>query len=156
MQFSWNIQKEGRLSSSHLGIQHIPSDVCDDDTKHYQVQSEHRPIQNTFKHLSRLLDTQKHSILDVWSGSEYTSAEKQVTRKVCKKNSRRRYVKCKSTWYAFQMFQWYKLTFDCAALALKIYELVLFKKIFVQLFSSSAGSFFLFFPSRRLPVIFDI
>ena len=26
---------------------------------------------------SRLLDTQKHSTLDVWDGSEYDSAEKQ-------------------------------------------------------------------------------
>ena len=43
--------KEGRLSSSHLGIRNIPSDVCYDDTKHYQVQSEHRRIQNPFKHL---------------------------------------------------------------------------------------------------------
>ena len=42
---------EGRLSSSHLGIRNIPSDVCYDDIKHYNVQSEHRPIQNPFKHL---------------------------------------------------------------------------------------------------------
>ena len=31
--------KEGKLSSSHLGIRNIPSDICYDDTKHYQVQS---------------------------------------------------------------------------------------------------------------------
>ena len=31
--------KEGRLSPSHLEIRNIPSDVCYDDTKHYQVQS---------------------------------------------------------------------------------------------------------------------
>ena len=43
--------KEGRLSSSHLEIRNIPSDVCYDDTNHYQVQSEHRRIQNPFKHL---------------------------------------------------------------------------------------------------------
>ena len=43
--------KKGRLSSSHLGIRNIPSDVCYDGTKHYQVQSEHRRIQNHFKHL---------------------------------------------------------------------------------------------------------
>ena len=43
--------KEGRLSSSHAGIRNIPSDVCYDDTKHYQVQSEHRRIQNPFKYL---------------------------------------------------------------------------------------------------------
>ena len=29
--------KEGRLSSSHVGIRNIPSDVCYDVTKHYQV-----------------------------------------------------------------------------------------------------------------------
>ena len=39
--------KEGRLSSSHIGIRDMPSD----DTKHYQVQSEHRRIQNPLKHL---------------------------------------------------------------------------------------------------------
>ena len=43
--------KEGELSSSHLGIQKIPSDVFFNSTKHYQVQSEHRRIQNPFKHL---------------------------------------------------------------------------------------------------------
>ena len=37
--------KEGKLSWSHLGIQDIPSDVCYDDTKHYQLQSEHKRIQ---------------------------------------------------------------------------------------------------------------
>ena len=45
--------KEARFSSSHLGIRNILSDVCYDDTKHYQVQSEHRRIQNPFKHLRR-------------------------------------------------------------------------------------------------------
>ena len=43
--------KEGRLSSSHVGIQNIPSDVCYDVTKHYQVQSEHKSTQNPFNHL---------------------------------------------------------------------------------------------------------
>ena len=57
--------KEDRLSSSHVGIRNIPSDVCYNNTK-YQVQS-----------------------------------EKKSRCKVCKKNSRRRYVKCKSTWYMF-------------------------------------------------------
>ena len=33
--------KEGRLSSSNLGIRNIPADVCYDNTKHYHVQSEH-------------------------------------------------------------------------------------------------------------------
>ena len=36
--------KEGKLSSSHLGIRDIPSDVCYDDTKH-QMQSEYKRIQ---------------------------------------------------------------------------------------------------------------
>ena len=43
--------KEGRLFSSHLGIPNIPSDVCYDGTEYYHVQSEHRRIQNPFKHL---------------------------------------------------------------------------------------------------------
>ena len=43
--------KERRLSSNHLGTRNIPSHVCYNDTKHYQVQSEHRHTQNTFKHL---------------------------------------------------------------------------------------------------------
>ena len=43
--------KKGRLSSSHVGIRNIPSDICYDDTKHYQVQSEHRRTQNPFKQL---------------------------------------------------------------------------------------------------------
>ena len=43
--------KECRLFLSHLGIRNVPSDVCYDDTKHHQVQSEHKSYQNTFKHL---------------------------------------------------------------------------------------------------------
>ena len=43
--------KEGRLSSIHLRIRNIQPAVCYDDTKHYKVQSEHRSIQNPFKHL---------------------------------------------------------------------------------------------------------
>ena len=43
--------KKGKLSSSHVGIQNIPSDVCYDDTKHYQVQSEQRHTQDPFNHL---------------------------------------------------------------------------------------------------------
>ena len=38
----------------------------------------------------------------------------------------------------------------------KIYELVLLNNIFVQLFRSSFGSFFLVFPNRRLSATFDI
>ena len=43
--------REGRLSSSHLRIRNITSDVCYDDTKHYQVQYEHGRIQNLSKRL---------------------------------------------------------------------------------------------------------
>ena len=39
---------------------------------------------------------------------------------------------------------------------MKIYELVLFNNIFIELFGSSFGSFFLVFPSRRLSVTFEI
>ena len=42
---------ERRLYSSYLGIRNIPLDVWYDDTKHYQVQSEQRHIQNPFKHI---------------------------------------------------------------------------------------------------------
>ena len=41
----------GRLPSIHVGIRNIPSNVSYDDTKHYQVQSEHRRTQNPFKYL---------------------------------------------------------------------------------------------------------
>ena len=43
--------KEGRLSSGHVGIRNIPSDICYDNIKHYQVQYEQRRTQNPFKHL---------------------------------------------------------------------------------------------------------
>ena len=48
--------KEEKFSSSQLGIRNIPSDIWHnpiryDDTKHYQVQSEHRCIQIPLKHL---------------------------------------------------------------------------------------------------------
>ena len=42
--------KEGRLSSSHLGTRNILSNIYYDDTKHYQVQYEHKRTQNPFKH----------------------------------------------------------------------------------------------------------
>ena len=51
MQFFLKYSKKDRLFKSHLGIRNIPSDVCYDDTKHYQVQFEHRRIQSPFKHL---------------------------------------------------------------------------------------------------------
>ena len=45
---------------------------------------------------------------------------------------------------------------DSATQGLEMYELFLFDNIFVQLFSSSFGSSFLDFPSRRLFFTFDI
>ena len=44
---------------------------------------------------------QKNSIVDVWRGSDCASAAKQGRYKVYEKNSRRRYVKYKSTWCVF-------------------------------------------------------
>ena len=41
--------KAGRLSSSHAGIRNIPSNICSDETKHYQVQSQHRRTQTPFR-----------------------------------------------------------------------------------------------------------
>ena len=58
-------------------------------------------LRKQLKTWSLLLITQKQSMLYIWGGSEHASTEKQGTCKVCKKNSRRRYVKCKSTWYMF-------------------------------------------------------
>ena len=49
--FFLKYSKEGRLSSSHVGIRNIPSNVCYNDAKHCQVQSEHRRTQRPFKHL---------------------------------------------------------------------------------------------------------
>ena len=46
--------EEGRLSSNYLRTRNIPSDVCYDDTKLHQVQSEHRCIQNPVKHPSNM------------------------------------------------------------------------------------------------------
>ena len=43
--------KERRLSSGHVEIRNIPSNVFYDDTKHYPVESEHRRIQNPRKHI---------------------------------------------------------------------------------------------------------
>ena len=43
--------KEGRLSTSHLGIRNFPSHVYYDDTNNYQVQSEQIRIQKPLKHL---------------------------------------------------------------------------------------------------------
>ena len=105
--------KEGRLSPSHVGIRNIVSDACYDVTKNDQVQSEHGCTQNPFKNLrwsvfaqtvhtlKSLTGYAKNSILDVWRDSEYASAAKQGSCMVCKKHSRRRYVKCKSTWFVF-------------------------------------------------------
>ena len=107
---SW---KEGRLSSSHLRIRNILSDVCYEVTKHYQVPAEYMRTQSLLKHLrwaffaqtvntlKSLTGDAKKSILDVWRGSEYASAAKQGKCKVFKKNSRRCYVKYKSTWCVF-------------------------------------------------------
>ena len=108
--------KEGRLSSSHVGIRNIPSDVYYDVTKQYQVQTEHRRAQNFFKllrwsvfaqtvnTLKLLTGYAKNSILDAWRGSEYASAAKQGRCKKRRKKSRRRYVKCKSTWCVLKYF----------------------------------------------------
>ena len=49
-----------------------------------------------------------------------------------------------------------ELTIDRAKYDSKIYKLVLFNNIFVQLFWSLFASFFLVFPSRKLSVTFDI
>ena len=101
--------KTGRLSSSHVRIQNIPSDTCYDDTKYYQVQSEHRRIQNPFKHLRWSVFALTVNTLKSLTGYPKTIHLKCLKMfwirlcwsQVCKKNSQRRYAKCKSTWYVF-------------------------------------------------------
>ena len=74
--------EDGRLSTSHVGIQNISSDTYYEDTKHYQVQSEHRLSQNLFKHLSwvnalkSLTGYTKTLHPRCLKGSEFASAEK--------------------------------------------------------------------------------
>ena len=60
--------KEVRLFLSHLRILNIPSDVCYDDTKHYQVQSEHRHIQSPFKYLRWSVFAQRANSLKSLNG----------------------------------------------------------------------------------------
>ena len=60
--------KEGRLSSNHVGIQNIPSEVCYGVTKHYQVQSEHRRTQSPLKHLRWSVFAQTVNTLKSWTG----------------------------------------------------------------------------------------
>ena len=45
--------KKGGSLQSHTGIRNVSSDVCYDDTKHYQVQCEQRRTQNRFSYLRR-------------------------------------------------------------------------------------------------------
>ena len=52
----------------------------------------------------------------------------------------------------FATYHGYQLMFDWAMQDLKMNELVLFNNIFVQLFSSLLGSFFLAFSSRSLSI----
>ena len=57
---------------------------------------------------------QKHSILDVWSGSEYASAENKAGVRRAKRTLN------VATWnlnlrdMCFEIFQWYQETFECA------------------------------------------
>ena len=50
-QYFLKYSKESRLSSNHVGIRNVLSVVCYDDRKHYQVQSQPKPIKNPFKYL---------------------------------------------------------------------------------------------------------
>ena len=110
--------KEGRLSSTHVGIRNIPSDVCYNVTKHYQVQSEHRRTQNSFKHLrwsvfAQIVNTLKSLI--GYAKKLHPRCLKGFwiclccrTRQVYSvQNSRRCYVKYKSTCVCFEIFQLY-------------------------------------------------
>ena len=73
--FFLKYSKEGRLSSSHVEIRNIPSDICCDVTKHYQVQCEHRRTQNPFKHLRWSVFAQIVNILKSLTGYTKTLSE---------------------------------------------------------------------------------
>ena len=106
--------------------------------------------------LKSLTDRQKQTILDVLRVSKYTSAEKKHVQGVQKELSR--CIKCKSTWYMFWNIPMILTNVWMYKVSLKIYELVLFKTIFVQLFWSSLCSFFCFFlvEGYLLPLIFKL
>ena len=144
----------------------------------------HRCIQKPFKHLRMECFWESSSSIQKWSnfaetvnglkpltgqaktihlrcleGSEYASVEKQGRFKVCKKNSRRRYVKCKSTWCMFwnismilanlwlcnKRFENLRISSDKQHFSFNYFEVRL------------AFFFFFFgFPIRRLSVTFDI
>ena len=99
--------KEGWSSSSHVGIQNVPSDDCY-EVAHYQVPSKNQGMCQVYKN-----------------------------------NFRCRCVRCKVNLYDifFEIFQGFYLMFDCATQGLKMFELVLFTNIFVQLFSSLFSGF---------------
>ena len=102
-----NYSKEDRLPSSHVEISHysrcllwwhktLPGAIW---TQAYSESLQISKMEGfCVTALSNYLITQKHTILDVWRGSEYASAGKQGRCNMCKKNSRRRYVKFKSTY----------------------------------------------------------
>ena len=72
MQFFWNIQWEGKLSPSHIGIRNIPSDVYCDNAKQFSMKSEHMHIQNLFKHLRWSAFAQTVNGLKLLTGHEKT------------------------------------------------------------------------------------
>ena len=89
--------------------------------------------------LKSLTGRQKQTILDVLKVSKYTSTEKKHVQGVQKELSR--CIKCKSTWYMFWNIPMILTNIWMYKISLKIYELVLFKTIFVQLFWSSLSSY---------------
>ena len=96
-------------------------------------------------------------------------SEKQGRCKVCKKNSRRRCIKCKVymhsmkyAWYAYICMVCMVLKYlmdisEClTAWCYKMYELVLCNILFNYVLKYVLFFFFLVFLSRRLPVTFDV
>ena len=105
--------KEGRLSSSHVGIRNIPSDVYYDVTKQYQVQTEHRRAQNFFKLLRWSVFAQTVNTLKLLTGytktlSEYMPLLQNKPGVRCAKRTLDA-----ATWsinlrdVCFEIFQWY-------------------------------------------------
>ena len=166
--------EESRLSSSHVEMKY-PIRCLLSWPKHYQAQSEHRRIQNHFKHLrwsvfaykfnglksvtDACYDCIKHYQIQSehrciqnpfkhlrWSAFAYKFNSLKSMADACW----RRYVKCKSTWCML-----WKLSMILAKLW-QFQWCAKFNNIFIRLFWNSFGSFFLFFPIRMSSVTFNI
>ena len=130
------------------------------------MKSERRRIQNLFKHLRRsvfaqtvnglksLTEHAKTLHLRCLKGFWICFCWKQGKCKVYKRTLDAAKYNINLSVYVLKYFK--DISQRLTAPRVKIYELVLLNNIFVQLFWSSFGSFFLVFTCRRLSVTFNI